>query len=263
MTETSHPQSNLTSLPNTYNGNQHPLLKFNKECNACALGKGCAVGGAGPDDFNNLKLVVISDSIGEYESLAGYPMYDNYKERMPKYNKKTKRHSLPGWKNAGATLREYLSTLFGLNTYTQVWITNAVKCSPQEIKVSDIHIKSCNFWLKEELELIDYIKPEVPILIAGTSALKAIHRIDPALKPFKSLRVTRRQVLHWRLHPIVTTVNPAVIGRSEARIESPGSVGLTPQNTYKINAVDLFPALIGSPAWNFSQDLELLRPFIV
>ena len=152
--------------------------------------------------------------------------------------------------------------LFGLDTYKEVWITNAVKCSPQEIKLSEAHIKACNFWLQDELNLIDSIKPQVPILIAGSSALKALHRIDPSLKAYKSLRITRRQVIYWRLHPIVSTVNPAVIGRSEARIEAPGSVGLTPQNTYKINSVNSFPVLVGSPAWNFTQDLELLRQFI-
>jgi hypothetical protein len=244
---------------------QHPFIKGDRTCRDCTLGKGCCIPGAGPDDLREIRLVVLSDHPGYFEQQVGYPMYDNAEERKPKYNRKTGKTSLEGWKNAGGLIRSTLEFMYGLDTYRQVWMTNALKCDPEKEKVKDKHLKACAFkWLQNELLTIDSFQPEVPILIAGNDAFKSLTYLDKELgnKLGTGLRQHRRTSnQRWRGHPLIFTYNPAAVARSEARIET--EIGLTLNQTYKVNKVQALPTTIGSPLWMFLRDLEMLEPFLL
>lgn len=251
-------------LPLTYRSQAHPAIAFSRQCTECELGKNCAVGGAGPDRLSEIKLIVVSDHPGHYEQECGYPFFDNAEQRRPRYNRKTGQTSLEGWKNAGALLRDQLGQQFGLDTYRHCWLTNAVKCDPGKNKIKDKNAKTCALkWFCQEMAILDEAAPEVPILFAGSYAYKAIAYIDKelSLKLGTSLRAHRlTNHWRWRAHPLVFTYNPAAVAKSEPRIET--EIGLTLNQTYKVNKVQPLPPLVGSPQWMFARDLEMLRPFL-
>lgn len=268
----------------TYNGKEHKLISFNKACKLCPLSCGEAVGGAGPEDLKQIKLIVISDYPGMYEVENGYPFWDNIEKRTPFVITKginKGRVSLPGYHNAGGYLREILTNKFNFNTYSDCWLTNALKC-PKSYKGTDrnvtakIRSKCVNNYLKDELAIIDEYRPDVPILIAGKEALAAIRYIckntyDELTEGKPSLRKLRRiEGKTLFNHPLVFTVNPAQVCDAEFRIEREDGIVYGKKrkkidgqwkeiNEVTVTKIRKLPNLPLSPRWIFEGDIEYLR----
>jgi len=284
------------NLPSTYKKQEHPYIPFNRQCELCGLGeriqrhnkeqeeeqeeeqekkqekysykngrkgnkekpKFYSVSGVGPDNLENIKLIVLSDFPGYYESSEDnlFNMVDIHQNQN--YHKK----SLVVKRNAGSFLRMSLNLMFGLDTYTDCWITNAIKCNPLEETVKESsHLKICNRkWLANEFSILEEYCPTVPILVAGTLAFKSLSNIFPHSKQlldsygFNSSR--RRSNLIINSHGIVVTHNPARIARSEPRIETSTSYS---KGKLTVTSNDwLYPPLPGSPVDLFIKDLQFL-----
>lgn len=269
----------------TYNGSQHKLIQFNRECNLCPLSCGEGVGGAGPEDLYKVKLIVISDYPGMYEVENGYPFWDNVEKRTPSIVGKSKykgKISLPGYHNAGGYLREILTNKFSIDTYSECWLTNALKC-PKSYKGNDKNItakirsKCISTYLKDELAILDEYVPNVPILIAGKEALASIryickntyNQLTPGSKPtLRNLRRVKGKTLFN--HPLVFTVNPAQVCDAEYRIEKEDGIAYSKKkkkiegkwqeiNEVTVTKVRKLPNLPLSPRWIFERDVEFLR----
>jgi uracil-DNA glycosylase len=282
---------NPQTTPITYElgSNTHPIIKFSRQCKACELFKSClvedktreegetgyrsfkdrkyklvgGVGGAGPDDLTEVKLIVISDYPGAYELESSYPFYSNDEEIKPKLNRRTGFKSLEGYRNAGNLIRYYLNTMYGLNTYTDVWFTNAIKCSPGAMKAQDKHLRVCiTSWLKNELAVLSqHIPTSVPILILGNMAFKALGFMKADNIP-KTLQEGRRSTGYtFGGHPLIFSVNPTAVARNEMRIES-----ITARDSQGSTIVrKVVPTIrqgIGTPYWFFEKDLLLLQPYL-
>lgn len=235
-------------------------LRFNKKCNACGLATGKAVcSSIGNQDLTKMKLVVVSDYPGHYEETFSYCMYSNEDRR------KGKRGSNKGWPNAGNYIRDYITREFGLDTYEEVYFTNAVKCNPRKDK-PDIsrHIKKCySLWLSNEFILIDRVNPTVPVLVLGDTAFKCFGKVIKN-GPFTSLgkspkmKDARRKIFYYNSHPLAVTVNPAAVASSSYRLER-SEVSSTTSMVYYWE----LPPLVGSPQWHYNKDLEVIKPYVV
>lgn len=237
--------------PSTYQGQGHPVVPFDPACRRCPFGgpgRG-PVGGAGPNDLRRVKLLVISDYPGRYEVDEGYPFVvvnDVYR--------KAKKQPLR-WANAGALLRHGLGRL-GLDTYTDCWLTNVLKCrAPDDKKVTETQVKVCaEVWLKQELDAITQACPGVPIWIAGALALRVFCQTTRwPVEP--NVNLLRRQVLSWYQHPVVVTWNPAVYARSEFREAK------APHQPHEVYPIFSEPLPL-TPLWMFYQDLEPLASLV-
>lgn len=274
-------------LPRTYKKEEHQHIKFDRECRLCELGervqrhneeqekqprakykqkeKVYSVGGAGPDNLKDVKLIILSDFPGHYESSESncFPMVDILQ------NQETRKKGLLKPRNAGSFLRMALSNMYDLNTYTDCWITNAVKCNPLDDTIKESsHLKKCNSkWLANEFSLLDEYCPTAPLLVAGTLAFKALSNIYPEsknlLKEYGFNGSRRRSDLILGTGSIsrgtVVTFNPARIARSEPRIESSIS------SKFKLSVTSndwLYPPIPGSPVDLFIKDLRFLTPFL-
>lgn len=253
--------SKITDI-DSYNRLPHPLISFDRSCKDCTLGnsnttdKTKCVGGAGPNDLSLVKLIIISDHPGFYEQQRGMPFVNNqikYKgDSSEKFNE---------WLNAGALLRMTLSNMFNLNTYNDCYMTNVIKCEPGKNLISNVHIKTCVKYLKQELNILDYHCPTAPILIAGNKAFKSFKQICSDLQSSKfGLQDCRRRTgLVYNQHPLVFTVNPASCCKTTFRIET---------DIYKYDDLIYiptkkdYPILVGSPIWMWLRDLELLSEHI-
>jgi uracil-DNA glycosylase len=249
--------------PKLYSGEPHPnnYLNIKRECDACSLGKGLAVGSGGPDDITEIKLIVISDHPGHYETQAGYPFLDNQVARQPKLNRKTGYRSILKFRNAGSIIRQYLYEMFSLDTYRQVWMTNALKCDPGPTTPHEKHLKVCaQTWLIREISILDRAVPTCPILILGRHAFKSIKLVAKTDLP-KNLDSGRRSN-HYRLgnHPLVFTYNPAVFARSVPRYEDVCTT--TGDGRVIIRSVKEYEDMPYTPVWHFKKDLEYLREFL-
>lgn len=260
--------SNKLPISYTKGSEHHPVINFNRSCTGCELGIGKAVNGCGPDDLTDVKLIVISDFSGHYEAENNMPMWSNDGNRAPKKNKKTGKYGPEGPRNAGSMMRHVLKLMFGLDTYSDVWFTNGIKCPANEtrkIKPQDKHIKPCvSLWLAKELETLDEAVPTAPILIAGSIGFKALKMTFRELdKTLPGSLNDCRKTNHYRIgeHPLVFTFNPAPVARGEFRVET--DVDLDETNSYRVNAVmTIEPPIVGSPSWDFRNDLEYLSPFL-
>jgi uracil-DNA glycosylase len=257
-------------LPETYKGNNHQIINHDSGCKRCSLGcqrDNFAVRGCGPDNLSDVRLIVISDHPGYYERKHGYVMYDNSPSITSNFYGKKKAIQVMDWKNAGGYLRSLLKDNFALDTYTDVWITSAVKCdrlAEKSINESR-HVAACvQQWLKPEMEALDEHAPHAPILIAGTHAYRSLKRLDSGLNsslPNSLNDVRRRDDIKWRDHPVVFTFNPAAVCKLDMRIED--SVGLTETEKYKILAAKFWlHDLPRSPARIFKDDVLLLKEFL-
>ncbi|MGG6281765.1 uracil-DNA glycosylase family protein [Leptolyngbya sp. AN03gr2] len=245
-------------------GELHPVLPFSRTCKECPLSTGCSVGGTGPDDLSKVKLIVISDHPGYYETLKGYSQVPVY---LVKEDGKRKSR-LPERRNSGQFLRDLISDCFGLCHWSEVYYTNALKCDPlhkgRKINVSEKqHLGICaGNWLRWELETLNQYAPTAPILVGGSIALKALQMLYPGLPNGKLNDLRRREDLHAGEHPVVVTFNPAAPARSEARLET--EVGMK----YKKPVLEVknlqwwFPVLPGSPVWVFLKDIEPLAKLL-
>lgn len=266
----------MTTLPPSYCGNPHGLISFDKNCTACSVGeyrekqnakleegkpRSYATGGAGPEDLTQVKLILVSDLSGHYEALAGYPFVDISNEKGER-NKK----GLLNPHNAGGFIRMALELMYGLDTYNEVWCTNALKCDPGAKKpLFNTQTKPCVMrWLQNEFTYLDEYCPTAPILIAGGTAFEAIKLIYPVeaklLNERKLNGCRRRSDITLGRHPAVFTLNPARAARCEARIETEVQYR---RGLLQITKNDwLYPALPGSPLYSYIEDLKFLRPYL-
>lgn len=249
----------------SYRDGEHPTIFFDRRCSACALSTGYAVGSAGPDDLSKVKLIVISDYPGPYETEKGWPQVPN----SLIVAEQKKRKQLPPFRNSGQLIRDKLTELFHLDTWSEVWFTNAVRCDPNYMgrknTVSDTsHLRVCvERWLRPELQILERVKPTVPILCAGAKAVTALKQLYGHNLPtdLKLANGRRKKGLVAGTHPVVITFNPAAVARCEPRIET--SIGVNRRKgLLEVNNVKFLPNLVGSPGWVFEQDLLLLKPYL-
>lgn len=265
---------NQKTKPLTYKDEEHPLIEFDRRCKLCSLGKGKAVQGAGPNELENVKLIVISDHPGHYEESNGYPFHANDGETVPQrvnYGRMNGKKEVPNFPNAGKYIRDLLDELYGLDTYNEVWMTNAVKCNPRDKTISPKHVNKCTrYHLLRELTEINKVNPTIPILIAGRYAFDCIKYLDKNLKnrlgtSLKKVRRTNSYRL-WT-HPLVFTYNPASVRDAEFRKETDiGFTELTKKDKFKvrhIHKIERLPELPGSPRWIFRKDVKYLDDFLV
>lgn len=243
-----------------------PKLNFDKNCHQCSRGEGNAIGGCIQNgDLTNLRLVVISDYPGHYESEKGHTFYDNESDRIAK--RKAGQRLRVGWPNAGNYIRRKLEDM-GLDTYREVYFTNVIKCQNNSSKLNPDEkkeLKSCVVkWLVPELELIYKHNPTIPILLAGKYAYIAFRsdkKMIPYAPPFNDslpLRNCRRKMFMYRdTHPVFVTVNPAAAANSIPKLE----LGLVSQKSNLTNIRELKP-IVGTPDWHYTNDLKLLSEWL-
>ena len=246
-----------------YPENIYPI-PIDKSCSNCKLASNNAVSGNGPEDLSQIKLILISDYPGAYETEFGWPQVPNdwvakQRDRKPK---------LPPRPNSGAFIRHMLNECFGLDTYTNMWTTNAVKCDPnyenRKLKVADRIMGICSAtWLKSELYTLDQIVPEVPILAAGSWALKAVRLVYPDTVPVGGIdTLLRRSGLYAGRHPLVCTYNPATYARSCGQIET--SVRIAKRTgAVEVQAVVPIDNYLYTTTQVYKADLARLNPFLL
>lgn len=264
--------------PRTYLKQLHLTIKFDPKCVKCDLGKKreyynneakkdtdktCAVGGAGPDDLSQVKLICISDFPGHYESRqsTAHPLVDIIEETGERLKTGMLRSN-----NAGSFLRMALKIMYKLDTYNDCWVTNALKCDPGKNKpLFNTQVKPCSMlWLSTELYELDQHVPNCPILVAGNQAFKAICFLykeeSVYLEKLKLNGCRRRTDLTLGEHPAIFTLNPARAARCEPKIET----GLKTKHgqVYPTRNEWLYPPLPGSPLYSYIQDLQCLSPFL-
>lgn len=253
----------------------HPWLGIDRGCQGCGLGRGEAVGGAGPDDLDQVKLIVISDHPGHYETKAGYPFYDNTLEREQRYqsalsNRKKKsvyQPALRGSPNAGCMIRDLILEELGLSSYDEVWMTNALKCDRKDKAPNrNTELKPCvQKWLVTELLMLTKYNPTTPILIAGTLAWAGFRFVDPTIAntlPVKLEETRRRLDMRWGDHPIITTYNPVMVSDCVPKIEKRVSYSQSEKPIVE-TVKDWVPLIPGSPLDIYKQDLRQLKQFIL
>lgn len=239
--------------PGTYRGQGHAHIDFDRNCKRCSFRgeEHVPVGGAGPDDLSKVKLIVVSDYPGHYEVKQGFP----FVPQAPGYTKKNR--GVIRWPNAGASLRHIIYSHLGLNSYTDCWLTNVLKCNPAQHsgKVQAVQAKVClSTWFYGELEAL-FASTPAPVWVAGNLAFSCFRY---AYKDFwqvqrHSLNDLRGQVVEWRGRPIVFTYNPAAYCRSEFRqaIEHKGKI---------VEARPLYAGVLpGSPWYFFLEDIKPLE----
>lgn len=258
--------------PASYNKQPHPLIPFDKACTKCVAGKNrerynkdykkkdVAVGGAGPDDLTQVKLIVISDHPGHYESSkdTAYPMVDR-REFQPEYKK-----GLLTPYNAGAMIRMSLELMYNLDTYEEVYFTNVFKCNPYKNKpLFNQQVKPCiNYWLNPEMQVLSNSLPAVPILVAGNLAFKGLQFYfkNSYISSLTLSSCRRKKGLLLDQHPAVFTINPAGVARSWPKIETQARIGKGSKTYIQHN--EKLPILEGSPIKRFIDDLKLLSPYL-
>lgn len=256
---------------------EHPIIQHDKDCTHCALGHNrvrhnqvhaeeekfipqFSVGGAGPQDLTQVRLIVISDLVGHYESVSNEPMHDVSADR------ESRKRGLLQPLNAGAFMRMSLSLMYGLDTYTDCYFTNAIKCNPNQLKpLENQHMRPCSkHWLEQELQLLDKYCPTVPILVAGSMAFKALCFIYKkemeTAAGIKHNNCRRRKDLMLNEHPLVVTFNPAGAARSMPKIET--EVKERKSGLWVTKNEWLFPQLPGSPVDKFVRDLYPLAQYL-
>lgn len=285
------------SLPPTYCKQLHDVIEFDPYCNHCELGQRLqkhnkrvleleqkenktnndtayrkkesllySVGGAGPNfsDFSSIRLIILSDFPGSYESDSKnlFPMVDVLRDQVPRRNGLVKR------RNAGSMLRFALNSMYNLDTYHDCWITNTLKCTPMDTTpLESKHVKPCvTKWLSNEFYLIDQYLPNTPLLVAGSLAfnsLKLLYKEDSVWLNKLSFKDSRRRSdlkIGPTKRPLVVTYNPAAIARSEPTIttsfKSSRKLSLPSHNEW------LYPPLPGSPLSSFIKDLFMLSSFL-
>lgn len=267
----------MTERPLSYQRLPHPLMQFDSGCTECALGhtreyyneqeedeskRKYAVGGAGPDDLTKVKLICVSDHISHYEAQESYPFVST----IELHGERTK-NGLLRPNNAGSFLRMALNMMFDLDTYNDVWMTNALKCDPGKNKPKfNQHVKPCALhWLQTELQILDEHAPNTPLLIAGGTAFEAMKLLYPEqarmLTTLKLNGCRRRDDIRLGNRPAVFTLNPSRPSRCEPRLES--RVAYV-KGQYRIKRNEwLYPPLKGSPVYSFIEDLKFLAPFLL
>lgn len=243
-----------------YDTQHHPVISFDSKCKQCTATCGSAVSGAGPDDLSKVRLIVISDHAGAYEVKEKYPQVPN---SLITFKRKS---LLPRPRNSGQLLRDTIEELFDLCSWSEVWMTNGVKCDPthegRKLTLSDSsHIRKCaGAWLRNELEILDRYCPTAPILVAGSKALKALQSVDPNKVPAGKLeKMLRRKHYKFNDHPLAFTLNPAAYAKSEPKIET--SIGII-KNKLVTTEIESMVGMMRTPLDDFYQDFAWLKNHI-
>lgn len=238
-------------------------IPIDPNCQACTLSNGKAVSGYGPEDLSQVKLIVISDYPGAYETEFGWPQVPNAWVLA----QREKQRRLPPISNSGGFLRASIEKLFGLDTFTQVWMTNAFRCDPnfegRKGKPTERQLGHCaTAWNRAEFEQLDRVCPEVPILAAGSWALKLVRAVYKDQAPLGSIdNLLRAPGLLAGTHPLVCTYNPATYARSQAQIETTVSVNRR-THLCEIKSVRPLADFVYSPANLYEGDLAELKQFL-
>lgn len=227
-------------------------------CRSCPLGKGKGVAYE-CEDYTKLKLFICSDYPGEYEEQDNRPFAPRPSEQKIKAIKG--RVSVPKWDNAGAWVRNTLLPKLGL-VEEEVFFTNAIKCNPRD-KKPKINEKSACYtkWLSKELLWIDQVKPNLPLLFMGTVATEVVPKIIPFVG---GTRVNRGKVFFWGQHPLMVTVNPAVICRNIPRLES--NVGMKTSHgdnyIYRATSLEVLPHTLATPEGIILNELLRIKDYL-
>ncbi len=234
-------------------------VQFNPQCTVCSLSTRQAVSGQSERPIKDVILVAISAYPGKREEA-------------------TKMSLAPGTNNedtsgAGAFLRRCLywaiecdPTWDGPPINELVYFTNAIKCSPRDKTVKDIHRSRCrDTWLLPELTALP---TGVPLLLAGSEAVKAIHGLDATIANY------RGAVYNWRGHPTVTTFNPIEVERGvfykttidEEDVKRDLKALLHSKKTLRDSDIDKIvktrmwnPVPVGSMMWYFRKDINIIK----
>lgn len=238
-------------------------IPINRDCTACTLACGTSISGRGPDDLSQIKLILVSDYPGAYESEYGWPQVPNHWVT----SQLKKQRKLPQPPNSGALIREILQSDFGLDSFTEVWITNALKCDPnsggRSLKPTDRQLGICSStWAQAEFARLDEIIPHVPILAAGSWALKlvrSIYRDRCAVGSIDDL--LREPNLLAGNHPLICSYNPATYARSFGQIETSVSVNRR-SHALEITNVSPLNHFLYTPIEIFKADLADLKQYL-
>jgi len=235
------------------------LFEINRECKACSLSCGTSVPGVHPTNMEDIKLIVILD----YPNKLDFVNYAAFPDETKRQSINTRyKMELEKQRNGSNLLRILINEYLQIDHQENVAYLYAIKCPPDNKTVQDKHIRTCTRrWLEKEIAVIDLYKPNVPILICGSTSLKALKLLDPTFKSYK-LNDLRRSTGHlYKQHPLVFSFMPSSC-KGEARIE----VHTRPNTRKHISEVISFKKLgtiFGSPLWIFSRDLIILREYLL
>lgn len=253
-------------------GEGHPADgHFTRSCSACKLSTGEAVSYAAPDDLSKVKLIVISDYPGAYETEFNWPQVPNISVVVPSRRRRTQ---LSPFRNSGQLLREVIGEQFGICPWGEVYYTNAIKCDPNhkgQVKaVSVKHLKTCSsLWLEKELKLLDEVVPSAPMIVGGAKAVDCVALCYPEATysvskwSIKGLRGKRDLEVGGRKTAV--TFNPALIARNEMRIEEDVTIDRRKRQRVVTNVTwwsQKYEVMLGTPLWHFIKDISWLKEYI-
>jgi Uracil DNA glycosylase superfamily len=233
-------------------------IPIDPNCALCPLSNKSAVSGNGPANLSDIKLIVISDYPGAYETEFKFPQVPN--DWAMAQRKQTPQFVKP---NSGRFIRDVLAIEFGL-TKDNIWFTNAVKCDPnhlgKNLTVTTGHVRKCvQHWLHSEFATINSYAPTAPILVAGSKALEAVRTVYPNING-SNIAELLRQVFYLDRHPAVCSYNPATYARSLAYIETDLRIDRRTHSKV-ITQRTLLNDFIYSPVHVFIADIAPLRQF--
>jgi len=179
-----------------------------------------------------------------------------------------RKRKLPPPPNSGAFIRDLIASEFGVDTFTQMWTTNALKCDPnskgRKLTTTARQLGICTSqWGQAEFATLDRYCPNVPILAAGSWALKLVKLIYQHSCPDGSVNdLLRGKGLYAGTHPLVVSYNPATYARSYSQIET----GITVSRRSKLIEITSLQPLsdyLFTPTEIFKADLSELRQYLV
>lgn len=228
-------KSNLpTQEQDSVQQEMYRIAEADSKCNRCDLSSGCAIFGHSEVPLKDVLLIVVS----------AYPGREEVKQGITLAPSKDKSY------NAGKFFRRFIEYVFDSDErfvkyrpfINHIFLTNAIKCSPNKKEVKGTHIQKCKSWLDLEL---DKLPLTAPILIAASHALES-------LTDSKSLYAARRKVSYIKHHPYIVTFNPIEPLRySLETMDKPNEVSFWRPIPY------------GEMRWHFNRDIELAKKLVL
>jgi hypothetical protein len=236
-------------------------IPIDRQCKACNLSTNFSVSGNGPQDLTAVKLIVVSDYPGAYETEFDFPQVPNdwafsQRKRSAKFTKP----------NSGRFIRDILSQEYGLDDREQIWFTNALKCDPshngRKAAINGKHLQTCTRnWLQVEFDLLNQAAPKAALLIAGARALEALRLLYPDI-PGTTVSSLLRSSFFCGSHAAVCTYNPASYARSISYIESNVVIDYRTKLKTIVDRVPLNKYCY-TPVEVFKEDLKPLKQFLL
>ncbi len=237
------------------------LNNFNNKCNSCNLSNGASIAGHTYSSLSEIKLIVVLNYPTLKEVKEGFSLIPN------EVNNKLKISN----RNAGRYFQETIKFVFDNDLdfpqeykpfYSKIAFTNIIKCTPFNFKhdkttITPRHIKTCKqLWLEKEIAEIAKYNPTCPILLCGKEAVKL-------LGDKQTLYNYRRKVFYYKtLHPVLLTFNPNDVLKYTANFIKESRS--TPSGKLFIDkALPEKPIRIGSPAWHWLKDINLIKKIIL